>query len=339
MKRCKQTTDEEKTKKRRKSQWDVKPFPPNNLDDLIEIGWRMRGSNPIYRNLWKLISPLTELQKMVGLTNLKKDIVYMVVHYIQSHHLQTGKTQAIDSDTLHTVLYGGPGVGKTRVSHILAKIYSRLGFLKTDKVTIAKRTDFVGKFVGHSEHKTEELLEKACGGVLLIDEAYSLGCGDKTDSFSKAAVDVLNQYLTEHKHDMVCIVAGYKKELHDCFFSLNRGLDRRFTWKFSIGNYTSEDMGKIFQNLVKKLGWVLCNKVNSAKFFSTHMDDFPFFGGDIDTFLRKCMYAHSRRVLFLSQKCKKILIQADMDEGYKLYISHKNNSSRLSRDKQLSMYL
>lgn len=331
-------------KKRKVKRWECPPYHINNLTELLDFAWENRKNDNIARKLWKLIQPLSELEKMVGMHQLKEDIVYLVMYYVQGLHLEyddkSHRHKVSESDMLHTVLYGSPGVGKTMVASILAKIYSRLGFLKTDRVIAVKRTDFIGKYVGHSEHKTKELLEKARGGVLLIDEAYSLGSGSRTDSFAKAAVDLLNQYLTEHKGDLVCIIAGYENELEESFFSINKGLKRRFPWKFTISNYTPKEMGEIMKSMVHRASWRISPDVDCEKFFADHKDKFPYFGGDIEVLFGKCKLAHTKRIFGLKGKEEKKLSQDDFDKGYNFYIKHKKQTDNdLNWEKHCSLYM
>jgi len=94
---------------------------------------------------------------------------------------------------LHTVIEGPPGCGKSKLGKLFAEIYAGLGIIKSKRFQLVKRTDLVGEYLGHTEHRTQEIIDKAEGGVLFIDEAYSLGNEGKRDSFSKAAIDVINQ--------------------------------------------------------------------------------------------------------------------------------------------------
>lgn len=294
------------------------PFNIDTLSDLLNIAWSYKGEG--WFRLWSLIPALTELDKMVGLSSLKKSVVDMVVYNIQS--LDNG------NDMMNTVLYGKPGTGKTSCAHILAKIYSGLGLLPSSKITIAKRSDFLGKYVGHTEAKTTKLLNSAKGGVLFIDEAYSMGCSDRTDSFSKAAVDLLNQFLTENVTEIICIIAGYEKELDESFFSINPGLKRRFSLKYKTDDYTHFDLAKIFEKKVREEGWML-ETLDIADFFKDNERYFEYAGGDVENFLVYCKYSHASRIFGDNHTIRKLISLKDMNNGI-LYFDKNRRKEELS---------
>lgn len=319
-------------KKPKKRKWRNRPsinppFKLDTIDDLLYLAWNYQGESLDWFTLWNMIPSLNELNRMVGMKKLKEELIDMILYYIQGLHIRKGSADnyIADEDMLHTALYGAPGCGKTSVAHILAKIYCKIGYLPTENVIIAKKTDFVGKWVGHSEDKTTNLLNSSLGGVLFIDEAYSMGQSEKTDSFSKAAVDLLNQFLSEHKGEMVCIIAGYEKELEECFFSINKGLERRFPRKFTIESYTGEELYKIFCGKVSSSGWKLGEGAVDGSFFEDNITSFPFFGGDIDNFFTFCKTKHSRRICGVSLAVKKELNNEDITGGFKTFCQNKKN--------------
>lgn len=197
----------------------------------------------------ELVECLKDLDSMIGMDKFKEQIINQILFFIQD--MQEPNT------FLHTVITGPPGCGKTRTINILAKIYCKLGILESDKVVNADRASLVGKWCGHTAIKTKEVLGSAKGGVLVLDEVYSLGNKDHGDSFSKECIDTLNQYLSEHVDDFVCVIAGYKDLVQECFFSVNPGLERRFPWRFTIEPYTPEELSKIIKIQAESCGWVL----------------------------------------------------------------------------------
>lgn len=333
-------------KKARKRKWRDRPsinppFKLDTIDDLLYIAWNYQGENLDWFTLWNMIPSLNELNNMVGMKKFKQELIDIILYYIQGLHIRNeGSGNCIaDEDMLHTALYGSPGTGKTSIAHILAKIYCKIGYLPTDNVIVAKKTDFVGKWVGHSEDKTTNLLNSSLGGVLFIDEAYSMGNSEKTDSYSKAAVDLLNQFLSEHKGEMICIIAGYEEELEECFFSINKGLERRFPRKFTIESYTGEELYKIFCIKVKSSGWNIGEGAVDKSFFENNIESFPFFGGDIENFFTFCKTKHSRRICGVSSAVKKELNNEDITEGFKTFCKNQKNKGGDDSYKNNQMYI
>jgi len=309
------------------------PFNIKTIEDLIHIGWYYKGDAFDWFTLWKLIPALTELNMLVGMTELKQGIINFIIYYLQD--LQSD----IEAESLNTVLYGVPGSGKTTAAHILAKIYSCMGYLSTQNVVVAKRADFIQKWVGHSESKTLEILKSALGGVLFIDEAYSFGSGDgKTDSFSKAAVDTINQFLSENKGKLVCIIAGYKDELDSCFFSINPGLKSRFPWKYDIKPYSASELNEMFERKVKTSGWVLDKNATSVEFFKKNMKSFPYYGRDIDSFFMVCKTTHSRRI-FGTTETKKLLVEKDINDAIYTFKTVKDMKEKETNISMNMLYL
>lgn len=335
---------ESQKKKIRRRKWNnhpniTPPFKLSTLEDLLHIAWNYHGDEFDWFTLWNMIPSLTELSGLVGMDKLKQGVIDLVIYHLQDLHRHRRKSQYTDEsegDMFHTVLYGSPGCGKTLTAHILAKIYCKMGFLPTENVVVAKRSDLIGKWIGHSESKTTEILNSALGGVLFIDEAYSMGHSERPDSFSKAAVDLINQFLSEHKGEMICIIAGYKKELNECFFSINRGLERRFpeSFRFTIDSYSPEELAEIFRRKVRKEGWKLDQNTDlpalDPDFFRINKDFFPFLGGDIDNFFTVCKTIHARRIFGVKGVDKKLLTRSDIEKSLELFISNRKKKLEVS---------
>ena len=199
----------------------------NGIEDIINLEetWRNVRHDKKLQKLHNIITPLTKLNNMIGLNEIKKELFKVIIYFLQNDHID---------EYLHTVIYGPPGVGKTEFAKIYADIFVRLGILETEKFMEIKRDDLVAKYLGQTSHRTKEILEQGMGGVIFLDEAYSLGNAEKRDSFAKESIDMINQYLSEKKNKFMFIVAGYEDELEDCFFSFNKGLKRRFSHYFKI---------------------------------------------------------------------------------------------------------
>jgi SpoVK/Ycf46/Vps4 family AAA+-type ATPase len=273
--------------------------------------------------------PLEELNNMIGMKELKSNIVDQILYFIQDLHINKDAT----GEFLHTVIYGPPGTGKTEIAKIMGKIYSKIGILSKGTFKKVTRSDLVAGYLGQTALKTREVIKEALGGVLFIDEAYSLGNPEKKDSFSKECIDTLCESLSDHKSNLMVIIAGYEKELKECFFSFNQGLDSRFTWRFKTDTYTHEDLYKIFLKKTNDIGWEIDTQSNiTAEWFKTNKDCFKFFGRDIETLLSKTKIAHSRRVFCKSDSEKKKITIKDLDKGFEVYL--KNDDIKNKREEE-----
>lgn len=291
------------------------------LAELIAIGENLDAHRLPPENRRRLLSVMPALRRLdalVGLKRVKDQVVAQVLYYIQ--RFGDGDPS---SEMLHTCIEGSPGCGKTTLGQILGDVYCRLGLLSTGKFVVARRSDLIAGYLGQTAIKTQKVLDEARGGVLFIDEAYSLGNGEKNDSFSKECVDTINRFLTECPRDFVCIVAGYKEALKTCFFSLNPGLERRFPWRYTIDEYEPEDLHAIFCAQARASRYVLDAGAIDVAFFREHRKHFPHAGGDTETFFHKCKISHSTRVFFLPRRHRKRLTRIDIDAAFEMYMQHR----------------
>ena len=166
-----------------------------------------------------MIPCLERLNNVIGMKKVKENVFQMICYFL--HGLNgTGELN-------HCVITGPPGVGgKTTLASLLGDIYLRLGFLKNNNFVVARRSELIGKYCGHTAVQTQNKINEAEGGVLFIDEVYSLGNVRKSDAFTKECIDTINQNLTEKGDKFLCIIAGYKKDVEECFFAYNRGLEK-----------------------------------------------------------------------------------------------------------------
>ncbi len=274
-------------------------------------------SNTDYGRLVNIVPELKELDSMIGLKKLKDSIANQILFFIQKLN---GK------EMMHTVIFGSPGTGKTVTGRILGKVYTKLGYLSKGTFTIANRSDFVGKYLGHTANKTQKLLESCKGGVMFLDEAYAMGNKEERDSFSKEAIDTINQFLSENCEDFIMIIAGYEQDVKECFFAYNQGLERRFPWKFTMDSYSADELKQIFEYQIKNDDWEHSDDFLKAIKFET--DKFKFNGGDTLVLLDKCKMAHAKRVFGKGPKVKKILNKEDFEEGMKLYLEYKETKKK-----------
>lgn len=311
-------------------------LPPKitNLQELISFSESTKKYHTInMKALRNIRNDLIKLNNMVGMESLKNSLLYQILYYLQGFN---------NDDYLNTVIYGPPGSGKTTVARIIGNIYKNLDLFNLNeplKFIIAKRDDFIGKYVGHTAIKTRNLLESAKGGILFIDEAYSMGSGkEDSDSFSKEAIEVLNEFMSENKRNFCCIIAGYEHMVKKCFFSVNPGLERRFAWIHTIDKYDYSHLTDIFLSMIDKIGWVSSvPKERINEIFKENSEIFKFDGGSVELFLVKCKMSHSQRVFNQHILTKYILIEEDILQGVSLM---KKNSDIQKEDKRyLDLYL
>jgi SpoVK/Ycf46/Vps4 family AAA+-type ATPase len=302
----------------------------NNIGDILKLIEKYKLEPEIKYNinmtaLHNIKEPLEELNNMIGMSDLKNNIVDQILYFVQELH----KNKNTSGDFMHTVIYGPPGTGKTEIAKMMGKIYSKLGIL--DKGTFKKvtRSDLIAGYLGQTAIKTRDVIKESLGGVLFIDEAYALGNPEKKDSFSKECIDTLCEALSDNKENLMVIIAGYETELKECFFNYNQGLDSRFTWRFKTDNYTSEDLHKIFTKKVNDIGWELHedSKITSS-FFKKNYDYLKFFGRDVETILAKTKIAHSKRVFCKPESEKKKIIIKDLEKGFELYLKNDDIKNR-----------
>lgn len=320
----------------------------NTIDDLIILGksfyckknLEYRGLN--LRLLCNIVPALTELNLMIGMTKIKNQIINQILFFIQGFNSSTKCNKCTDcafnlpcpvnkNEMLHTIVMGPPGVGKTQFSKILGKIYNGLGILENGNFNEVKRSDLIAKYLGQTSHQTQEAINKAKGGVLFIDEAYSLGHATKEDMFSKECIDTLTYNLSE-KRDFLCIIAGYEDALEKCFFNNNEGLKRRFPFKYIFEDYSYSELLEIFESKIKLANWKIdyIEKNNKemkneiVELFKKNINHMPNQAGDVETIFLQCKISHSRKLPLKDDKF--ILTNKDIIEGLENFIKNKKSS-------------
>ena len=184
-----------------------------------------------------------QLNRMIGLATAKQQIAELA----QFAHIQAQRQRhglALADVSKHLVFTGNPGTGKTTVARLIGEIYFEAGLTRSAKVVEVGRPDLVGEFIGHTAIKTTEKIEEALGGILFIDEAYSL-VGDGKD-FGKEAIDTLLKDMENHRDDLTVIVAGYPAEMAD-FVGMNPGLASRFSNFIHFDDYTAAELATMFE--------------------------------------------------------------------------------------------
>lgn len=190
------------------------------------------------------------LNNLVGLDSVKATVSdLMAYHRIQKIRAQAGLK--IPNRTLHLAFLGNPGTGKTTVARIVGKMYKQLGLLSRGHFIEVSRTDLIAEYQGQTAHKVKQIIDKAKGGVLFIDEAYSLTENDHSDSYGRECLTELTKALEDYRKDLVVIVAGYT-DLMKVFFESNPGLKSRFNTFIEFNDYSEDELAKIFIQMCKQ---------------------------------------------------------------------------------------
>ncbi|MEC0371544.1 AAA family ATPase [Paenibacillus chibensis] len=195
-----------------------------------------------------------ELDKLVGLENIK-DFVFEIYALLQIAHMRQEAGLACGGQVYHMVFKGNPGTGKTTVARIIAKLFQKMGVLSKGHLIEVERADLVGEYIGHTAQKTRDLVKKALGGILFIDEAYSLARGGEKD-FGKEAIDTLVKAMEDHKNQFILILAGYSEEI-DFFLQTNPGLPSRFPIQVEFPDYSVDQLIQISELMAKERDYIL----------------------------------------------------------------------------------
>ena len=189
-----------------------------------------------------------ELDEIVGLYDVKEYLLSLENH-IKVSQLRKQKGLKTAEISKHMIFTGNPGTGKTTIARIISRMMKVCGILKQGQLVEVTRADLVGKYVGHTAPLTMEVINSALGGVLFIDEAYSLYRG-KDDSFGLEAIDTIVKAMEDHRDDLIVILAGYSKEMSE-FLTANSGLKSRFANIIHFDDYTGEEMMLIAKSIAK----------------------------------------------------------------------------------------
>lgn len=195
-----------------------------------------------------------ELNDIVGLDEVKAYLNSLEQH-LKISKLRAKKGLKTAEVSKHMIFTGNPGTGKTTIARIVSKMMKVAGVLENGQLVEVSRSDLVGKYVGHTAPLTMSVVNSALGGVLFIDEAYSLYRG-KDDSFGLEAIDTLVKAMEDHRDDLIVILAGYKKEM-ESFLDANSGLKSRFANIINFPDYTGEQMLQIAQNIARGKDYVI----------------------------------------------------------------------------------
>jgi len=227
------------------------PDPPQSVD-----------LNAILKeaNVFEVLDQLD--RELIGLTPVKRRIREIASFLVVS---KARSAMGIEAQTpsLHMCFTGNPGTGKTTVALRMADILLRLGYVRKGHVISVTRDDLVGQYIGHTAPKTKEILKKAMGGVLFIDEAYYLYRPENERDYGQEAIEILLQVMENHRDDLVVILAGYKDRM-DTFFKSNPGMSSRIAHHIDFPDYSNDELLQIAQKMTAQMHYQLDDQATQA---------------------------------------------------------------------------
>jgi SpoVK/Ycf46/Vps4 family AAA+-type ATPase len=323
--------------------------PIQNIGDILKIlEENTYNDNFEYnidlKSLHNVREELEQINAIIGMDKVKKSILQQMIYFIQKLHISedTKNPVSIAMDYKHTIISGPPGTGKTEIAKIIGKMYSKLGILKNHIFKKVTRNDLVAGYLGQTAIKTKKVIEECLGGVLFLDEAYSLGLDD---AFSKECVDTLCEALSDHRDDLMVIVAGYENELNETFFRINPGMKSRFMWKFVIEKYDSMELMEILYKKTRDNGWQFSDEYwnisekERKEWFKKHKTHFPHFGRDMELLFSYMKISHAQRIFGKEESLRKKLTQEDLENGLQLFLQNKETENSDKTSLPMGMYI
>ncbi len=212
-----------------------------------------QGARPVA--VEALVAARADLDRMVGLANVKQQIDKLS-NFLQVHCLRRQAGLQTGPVTLHMVFQGGPGTGKTTVARLLGRIYNALGLLEKGHVVEMDRSGLVAQYVGQTANKTMKAIDSATGGILFIDEAYSLFRGEGSNDYGREAIETLLKAMEDKRDGLIVIAAGYPDPMRK-FLESNPGLRSRFPYMVDFSDYSAEELAAIFELMAKERSYSL----------------------------------------------------------------------------------
>ena len=228
------------------------PFDNRELASYLAMYSNLKGDVIFPQNMYKKETVEEALQNIVGLDTVKQKVKEFEKYMLFKVRAESNNLK-LASSNLHMIFTGNPGTGKTTVARIMAKMLYDMGIVKENKLIEVERKDLVASYIGQTATKTSEVIDKAKGGVLFVDEAYTLSSESKND-FGAEAIATLIKAMEDHKDELVVIFAGYKNEMKD-FLDINPGISSRIGYTFDFEDYNIEELKQIFYKKIAKMGF------------------------------------------------------------------------------------
>lgn len=235
------------------------------------------------------------LADIVGLENIKQKIDDFK-KYVIFQQKAKALGRKIQTTNFHMIYTGNPGTGKTTIARLMTTLLYQLGIIKEDKLIEVERKDLIGQYIGQTAPKTAAVIDKAMGGVLFIDEAYSLANPSDKD-YGKEAIATLVKAMEDHSDNLVVIFAGYKREMQE-FLSMNPGIASRIGYNFHFPDYSCDELTKIFELSVNKMGFKVSPKLlPEVKKLMTYFSSMENFGNGrfVKKYVQEALILHSRK--------------------------------------------
>lgn len=264
----------------------------------------------------KLEDILNELNGYIGLTKVKTEVENLV-NLVKVQKMRREYDLPTPKMSLHMVFTGNPGTGKTMIARVMARIYKTLGILSKGQLIEVDRSGLVAGYVGQTATKTQEVIDKALGGVLFIDEAYALTYHKEGNDFGQEAVDTLLKAMEDHRDDLIVIVAGYNGLMEE-FIHSNPGLESRFNRFIHFDDYTFDEMIAIFNMRCEQGGYKLNENASDevGAFIKKQNVDPITFGNarGVRNLFEQVLVAQCNRVVNLTEVTREALMEINEED-------------------------
>lgn len=258
-----------------------------------------------------------ELNSLVGMEEMKRVIKEIYAWIYVNKQREVAGLRA-EKQALHMMFKGNPGTGKTTVARLIGELFVKMNVLSKGHLIEAERADLVGEYIGHTAQKTRDLIKKAIGGILFVDEAYSLGRGGEKD-FGKEAIDTLVKHMEDRQHEFILILAGYSREM-EYFLTLNPGLHSRFPIVIDFPDYSVDQLMDISKRMLKARQYVYSvdaeRKLRDHLHYITNVIHLKSFsnGRYVRNVIEKSIRAQAMRLLMADQYERRDLMTIRSDD-------------------------